>query len=159
MGLAKIEERYTTVLKDYKRHPDGQTRWEREVFAYKELSWATPELICSNPRWLEVERLTPILSLSRDQSIRYKKPLRELLQAVHEAGWWHGDCVLVNVVVHPTRGPLLIDWEGLSPAVGSVSYDLYGAHAAGVEPGWKVEGGDGVSWRGPWDVCPGKYWG
>lgn len=158
MGLATVDKRFTTVLKDYKDHPDGQVRWEREVFAYTELSWATPTLIVSNPRWLEMERLTPILALGRDQSRRYEKPLRDLLQALHDAGWWHTDCALVNVVIHPVRGPLLIDWEGMSPAVGSVSYDLYGASAAGVAPGWEVRGGDGVSWKGPWDECPGRYW-
>ena len=156
MSRAKIDLRAFTVLKDY---PEREhERWEREWFAYRELDFATPKLLCGNPRWIEMERLTPIMDLGPDRSRKYMKPLRELVQAVHEAGWWHGDIALVNVVVHPVRGPLLIDWENMRPAVGSVSYDLYGAAAAGVEPFWKVPGGVGVWWGGPWEFCPGSYW-
>ena len=46
----------------------------------------------------------------------------------------------------------------MRPAVGPVSYDLYGPAAAGVEPLWKVPGGAGVWWGGPWEFCPGNYW-
>lgn len=153
---AQIDIRENTVLKDYPEHE--HERWEREWFAYHELEFATPKLLCGNPRWLEMERLTPIQELGPDASRKYQEPLRELVQAVHDAGWWHGDIALCNVVVHPYRGPLLIDWENMRPAVSEVSYDLYGAAAAGVDPFWKVKGADGVSWRGPWDFCPGPYW-
>lgn len=159
MGLATIEIRHTTVLKDYLHHPEaGQARWANEIRAYTELDWATPKLHCSGEWWLETERLTPILDLAYDQTLRYRNPLRDLVQAVHDAGWWHCDIALINVVVHPVRGPLLIDWEGMTPATGPVSYDLYGARAAGVEQSWPVKGGDGVSWMGPWEMCPGRYW-
>lgn len=158
MGLARIEPRYTTVLKDYRDHADGQQRWQNEITAYTQLGWAAPKLLCSNPYWLEMERCTPILDLTRDQSTKYRQPLRDLLQAIHDAGYWHRDISLVNVVIHPARGPLLIDWENLTPATGSISYDLYGARLAGVEPAWDAPGGNGVWWGGPWDTCPGLYW-
>lgn len=156
MSSATIDLRYQTVLKDYpaKEHE----RWEREVWAYQNLSFATPELKWHNERWLEMERLTPLLELPRDLSVKYREPLRELVVAIHEAGWWHCDISLVNVVLHPVRGPLLIDWENLRERTSDVSYDLYGAGPAGIEPAWQVEGGNGVHWNGPWKNCPGPYW-
>lgn len=156
MGLARTELRYTTVLKDFK--DTDRSRYFRELQAYTELEWATPKLMYHGEFWLEMERLTPILEMTPDQSVKYRQPLRELLQAVHDAGWWHSDCALVNVVVHPYRGPLLIDWENLAPASGAVSYDLYGARAAGVVSPWPVKGGEGVWWGGPWEMCAGRYW-
>ena len=156
MSGATLDMRFTSVLKDYPAHQ--HERWEREVFAYQNLAFATPGLLCHNERWLEMERLTPILDLGPGKSRKYAEPLRALLQRVHDAGWWHGDAALVNVVIHPVRGPLLIDWENMRPAQGSISYDLYGARSAGVTPFWEVPGGDGVFWGGPWSTCPGRYW-
>jgi len=156
MGLARVEQRFTTVLKDYK--DASRDRYFKELTAYTEMPWATPELKWHGEFWLEMERLTPILDLTPEQSIRYREPLRNLLQRVHDAGYWHGDCALVNVVIHPVRGPLLIDWENLMPAAGPVSLDLYGAKAAGAPAPWPVPDGNGVWWGGPWDMCPGRYW-
>lgn len=156
MGKATVDIRFTSVLKDFK--DTDRTRYHKEVTAYTQLDWATPKLIVHNEYWIETERLTPILDLYPDQAKKYKQPLRELLQAVHDAGWWHMDCALVNVVIHPMRGPLLIDWENLTPSQSEVSYDLYGARAAGVHTPWPVPGDDGVWWGGPWDMCPGKWW-
>lgn len=156
MGTARVEKRFTTVLKDFKdTHRD---RYYREVEAYEKIPWATPKMEVHGEFWIEMERLTPILDLDYEQTLKYEKPLRDLLQRVHDAGYWHGDCALVNVVIHPVRGPLLIDWENLRPASGDVSYDLYGATLAGTEPFWDVPGGEGVWWGGPWDMSPGRYW-
>src|SRR5690625_962607 len=157
MSSSKLDFRWLTVLKDYpeKEHE----RWEREVWAYQNLSWATPKLDGFNPRWIEMERLVPILDLPYDVARKYRDPLRELLVALHNEGWWHCDVALVNVVIHPTRGPLLIDWENLRERTGEVSYDLYGARLAGIDPAWPVEGGEGVWWGGPWDMCPGPFFG
>ena len=157
MSDATLDSRFTSVLKDYPAHQ--HERWEREVWAYQNLSFATPELWWHNERWLEMERLTPILELGPERSRKYAGPLRELLQRLHNEGWWHCDVSLVNVVVHPARGPLLIDWENLRPAEGNVSYDLYGARSAGVPQRWKVPGDNGVFWGGPWRNCPANYWG
>jgi len=158
MGFARVEMRYTSVLKDYK--DTDRTRYYKELRAYTELDWATPKLLCHNEYWIEVERLTPILSMTREQSRKYREPLRELLQAIHDAGWWHCDCTLTNVVVHPVRGPLLIDWENLTPANGPVSYDLYGAKAAGHPQAWPDDSdGNGVWWGRGRETDPGRYWG
>lgn len=156
MGLATVEKRFQTVLKDFK--DTDRSRYFRELKAYEDLPWATPKLVCHGEFWIEMERCTPILNLSKEQSDRYTEPLRELVQRVHDAGWWHCDICLVNVVIHPVRGPLLIDWENMQPANGPVSYDLYGPSTAGVEPSWNVDGGNGVWWGGPWSTCPGPYW-
>jgi len=152
MSGASLDFRHLTVLKDYgeKEHE----RWEREVFAYQNIPWATPTLDGFNPRWLEMERLVPLLDLPYDVSVKYRDPLRELLVALHEEGWWHCDVALCNVVIHPVRGPLLIDWKNLRERTSDVSYDLYGARLAGV-----TEGDNGVWWGGPWDMCPGPYFG
>ena len=157
MGLARVEERFTTVLKDYK--DADRERYNFELYAYQFLSWATPELFCHGEFWIEMERLTPILDLGPDRSRKYRDPLRRLLSRLHETGWWHCDVDLVNVVVHPVRGPLLIDWENLREAEGSISYDLYGADTAGVEPAWGGHGGSGVWWNSLSPTSPGNYWG
>lgn len=155
MGVAAVDVRYTSVLKDFLLDEPDHEGYFRELKAYTELEWATPKLLVHNEYWLEVERLTPILDLGPDRSRKYAQPLRELLQAVHEAGWWHRDTALTNVVVHPARGPLLIDWEWLTEASGSVSYDLYSHAAAGVDPAWS-------DWSASWwtggKYAPGKYW-
>lgn len=156
MGHARIEKRVTTVLKDYAG--TDRSRYFKEVTAYTDLDWATPELKWHGEFWIEVERLTPILEITPSQSKKYEKPLRDLLQAVHEAGYWHGDCDLVNVVLHPVRGPLLIDWENLSESSGEVSYDLYGASAAGIPELWETKNGEGVYWSGTSPTCPANYW-
>lgn len=156
MGTARVELRDNTVLKDYK--DTDHDRYWKEITAYTEIPWATPTLLYHGEHWIETERLTPVLDLPPATSLKYRAPLRDLLQRVHDAGWWHGDCSLVNVVIHPTRGPLLIDWENLMPADGPISLDLYGARAAGRKAPWPVAGGDGVWWGGPWDNCPGRYW-
>src|SRR5690625_3429310 len=79
MSSSKLDFRWLTVLKDYpeKEHE----RWEREVWAYQNLSWATPKLDGFNPRWIEMERLVPILDLPYDVARKYRDPLRELLVA------------------------------------------------------------------------------
>lgn len=156
MGHARIEERFTTVLKDYAG--TDRARYFKEIEAYKKLDWATPQLMYHGEFWLEMERLVPILDLTPAQSKKYEKPLRDLLQSVHSAGYWHGDCDLVNVVIHPVRGPLLIDWENLTPSSGEVSYDIFGARAAGIDELWSTESGDGVHWYGSSPTCPGNYW-
>lgn len=157
MGLARVEERFTTVLKDYK--DTDRERYNFELYAYQSLSWATPELFCHGEFWIEMERLTPILDLGPDRSRKYRDPLRRLLSRLHESGWWHCDTDLLNVVVHPVRGPLLIDWETLREAEGPISYDLYGADTAGVEPTPVGHSGSDVWWNGPSPTSPGNYWG
>ncbi|QBJ00918.1 hypothetical protein Henu3_gp90 [Mycobacterium phage Henu3 PeY-2017] len=154
MGLATITIHRRTVHKQF----TNQIAWEKELQAYRTMPWATPKLIDFGPMWIETERCTPILNLHPNWSRRYAEPLWDLLAAIHAAGWWHCDPCLINVVVHPDRGVLLIDFENLTLATGDRSYDLYGARAAGVEPAWHGPGPDGVHWGGPWDTCPGPYW-
>jgi|SRR5690606_26108786 len=158
MGLARVDIRQETVLKDFLKHPDGPARYKREVDAYTEIPWACPKLLWHSERWLEVERLQPLIDLGPDLSRKYCEPLRELLQAIHDAGWWHMDVDLINAVIHPTRGVLLIDWENFSQARTNVSYDLYGARAAGVPSPWKAKGPDGVWWGSSSPTSPKNYW-
>jgi len=155
MSHARVDMRFTTVHKVYP--PAEREQWQREIFAYTNLDFATPALDGWGDCWLEMERCAPILELLPEQSVKYRQGLRDLLARLHEAGWWHRDVDLVNVVIHPARGPLLIDFENLTRAEGPVSYDLYGAQAAGMTP-WPGKGLDGVHWHGPTDTCPGRYW-
>jgi len=154
MGLATITIHQRTVHKQFHQ----QTAWEKELHAYQTLPWATPKLINHGHMWIETERCTPILNLHPNWSRRYAEPLWDLLTCIHQSGWWHCDPCLINVVIHPDRGALLIDFENLTPATGDRSYDLHGARAAGVQPAWHGLGPDGVHWGGPWDTCPGPYW-
>jgi len=132
----------------------------REVLAYVEMPWATPAIQWNGALWLEMERCTPILDYPVSQSKQWAKPLRRLVERVNKAGWWHCDLSLVNVVVHPQRGPLLIDWEHLSPALSPVSYDLYGAQAAGVPPKHpKIPGDTGACWNALAQYSPRTVWG
>src|SRR5690606_23146866 len=89
MGDATIDIRFTSVLKDFKGAE--RVRYHREVEAYTAMPWATPQMIVHNEFWIEMERLTPILDISYQQSVKYRDPLRKLLQRVHDAGYWHGD--------------------------------------------------------------------
>jgi hypothetical protein len=154
--MATLEDRYLTIHKLYPR--SSRARAAREVEAYKALPWATPRLSCSGDGWLEMERCTPLLDLLPRQTLKYREPLRELVKAVNAAGWWHRGVTLDNVVVHPVRGVLLIDWEISCRAESDVSYDLYGARAAGTPETRGQHQPDGVWWGGPLDTCPGRWW-
>lgn len=156
MGLAKVDIRETTVLKDYK--DTDRDRYHKELKAYSELDFATPRLLWHGEFWIEMERCLPILDIDKKKSRDHIDSLRNLLQKIHDAGYWHCDVDLVNVVVHPIRGVLLIDWENLMPSKGDISYDLYGAQLAGVQPAWEGKGIDGVSWRSESKTSPKNYW-
>lgn len=157
MSHAQINLRYDTVEKIYPR--DEALKWGREIEVYTQIPWATPQLMWWGDCWLEMERCLPILELGPEASVKYRQPLRDLLQKVHEAGYWHRDIDLVNVVVHPTRGVLIIDWENMCRSSGDVSYDLYGARTAGVKPAWfGKKGPDGQFWHGWSKTSPDNYW-
>ena len=156
MGEAQVDLRPTTVHKVYPEHL--RFKAQHETFFYTELDWATPKLLYSGEGWLETERLTPILELPKDLSRKYEKPLRDLVSAVNDAGFWHCDVCLVNVVIHPMRGPLLVDWENARASESEISYDLYGAELAGAEVTYEPHRPNGVWWDGPWRTCPGVYW-
>jgi len=144
-----------TVKKVYPN--EERVGWEREMLAYHRIAWACPQLIGHGRFWLEIERLTPILDLGPEESRLYAKPLWNLLQKLHDCGYWHRDVSLVNVVICPKRGPLLIDWENLCERQSDVSYDLYGPRVAQVQEAWKTNG-NGVWWNSGWSVCPGRWW-
>src|SRR5690606_36591807 len=107
--MAQVDRRPTTVHKVYPEHL--RFKAQHEIFFYTELDWAAHKLLYSRDGWQETERLTPILQLHKDLSREYEAPLRDLVSGVNDAGFWHCDVWLVNVVIHPMRGPLLIDWE------------------------------------------------
>lgn len=133
---------------------------DREVAAYQALPWAAPKLLWHTDSEICVERCTPITDLPPDPADAVA--LRRLLGRVHEAGWVHGDVSLINVVKHPTRGPLLIDWETAGPAdTSQPSYDLFGAEASGC-PQVRIpphQRSHGVWWGGPSQRSPLAWWG
>ena len=132
----------------------------REILAYLELPWATPAIQWNGGLWLEIERCTPILEYPPERSRQWAGQLKDVITRVNQAGWWHRDVSLVNVVIHHERGPLLIDWEHLSPALSGVSYDLYGAEKAGAanqHP--KIPGGTGACWNALAQYSPRTVWG
>jgi hypothetical protein len=133
--------------------------FEKELMLYNELSFACPKLLDAYGNTLVIERCAPILDV--DYNIRYKDQLWNLLGEIHTAGWWHADIALRNVVVHPERGVLLIDWESAIKATSDVSYDQWGAVAAGY-PEHKINRINtrptGIYWFFDWNECPNKYW-
>ena len=149
----RVEFTDTTVVKTY-QDPD---RYHTELAAYTQLSDFTPRLLDHDDtsHTLVAERCIPILEIPRWESVVYRKPLWELLQGLHEAGWWHRDACLVNVVVHYGR-PLLIDWENACPATAPDSYDLWGATTIGVESAWGHP--YSVHWHNLCRCCPAQYW-
>src|SRR5690606_12526462 len=80
MGLAAVDIRESTVLKDYK--DTDRDRYRKEVHAYTELEFATPRLICHNEYWIEMERCLPILNIDKEKSREYIEPLRNLLHRI-----------------------------------------------------------------------------
>src|SRR5690606_41561376 len=106
--MAQVDLRPTTVHKVYPEHL--RFKAQHEIFVYTELDWATPKLLYSGEGWLETERLTTILELPKDLSRKYEKPLRDLVRAVNDAGFWHCEVCLLNWVMHPMLGSLLIEW-------------------------------------------------
>ena len=137
----------------YKKYPSSaRSGFECELFAYTELSEFTPRLIDHGDLWILVEGCTPLVYYRPEDSFWLVDRLKNLYQRLHDAGYWHRDCAVVNVVVHPERGPLLIDFEHLTSAVSDVSYDLQGPAAAGVLPAW---GGD---WGDMWWGSEESHW-
>jgi len=114
------------VIKQYKNHTQGAELFRREYTAHKRLWWATPKVIAAYGMEFMTERLPSILSIPVEESRQYKEHLYWLVDHIHREGYWHGNIDLQNVVIHPTRGPLLINWEGLTVASGAESYDLFG---------------------------------
>lgn len=80
--------------------------------------------------------------------------LWRLLEDLHEAGWWHCDVCLINVVVTDDGRPLLIDWENARPATAAESFDLWGT-TVGAQSEWAIA----VHWFNQCRQCPSWYWG
>src|SRR5690606_344775 len=78
--------------------------------------------------------------------------LWESIERLASRGARHGDVNLANVVRHPTRGLLLIDWEKATLHQG-VSQDLF------PDPPLDPELKNLVCWDGPWGCCPGVIFG
>ena len=144
-----------TVVKHYQ--PGTEILGVHEVWYYHVIPWATPALLNYGPGWIEIERCTPLLDLDRETARSYRNNLWNLLNSIHEVGFWHRDIILRNVVVHPQRGILRIAWETATTATSSVSYDLSGAQAAGVESAHPARSLDGVWWGAPEDLSPRVY--
>lgn len=133
-------------------------RLATEVAAYRACGWAAPRMLWATGEAICVERCTPLTKAPRDPL--HAAELRQLLRCLHATGWNHRDVNVSNLVLHPVRGVLLIDWETAGPA-GPSSYDLHGASAAGF-PAVELpphQRPDGVWWGGPGPLAPSIYWG
>ncbi|AIM49893.1 kinase [Mycobacterium phage Ariel] len=156
MGIAAtVEYTDTTVIKTYL--PEFADRYRLERIGYAKLADVAPRLLDFDDEKLQlvVERHIPILYIDRADSVQYRQPLWELIQGVHDAGWWHRDTCLVNVVVDHGQ-PLLIDFENLAPATGASSYDLYGAVRVDAHAAWGHP--YSVHWFNNCPRCPERYW-
>lgn len=152
-------------LSDYviKRH-ESKFLFIQELIGYTNCHWAAPKLLGVDVEKLElrVERCTPLIEIPPNPS--HAKDAWDKLQALHDSGWNHRDAAALNMVLHPTRGVLLIDWETVYevPCVeDSLSFDLYGATNTYVDPEWVAEHlrPDGVWWHSGRPHDPGVWWG
>lgn len=155
MGVATVNIYKNRVTKTFA--PGDREKFEKELTAYKSIPFAAPKLLGYHDTTLIIEKCIPLLELEKDK--RHRQQLWNLLQDIHNAGFWHKAIALRNVVMHPVRGILLIDFEESCKATSDVSYDLYGAVAAKFK-GYIKEGAkpNGIWWGFDWDECPEKYW-
>lgn len=146
------------IVKQYP--PEREHNFRNELYFYRHYPRFCPELLMYDEtnRILVIEKCYPIIEVPN--SIMYKQPLWDLLELFHKSGANHRDISLVNVVVHNTRGVLLIDFEHATEKIGTKSIDLFGCIEAGV----KNEIGDcygpnGIWWHGTHHDCtPGRFW-
>lgn len=151
------EFRATTVVKRYPR--EIRHRLRNEIAAYRAVPWAAPKLLWATHDAICMQRLRPVIGYP--PQIAHARQLRALLLRLHEAGWNHRDVAVSNVVVHPRRGVLLIDWETSGPVdPARPSYDLHGAWAAGVPLGDipRHQRPDGVWWGYDGPHAPATFW-
>ena len=121
-----------------KKHADP-VRFAEELRFYLLVPWAAPELHDFGPDWLEIEHVR-----GRRPEAADKPALRALLDALHTEGVNHRDAHTKNVVMHPSRGPLLIDWEFATDKPGVLSYDLHGPQPSCRQPA--EQGGPPMWW-------------
>ncbi len=150
---------HNTITKVYP--PEDTDKYRKELFFYQNFQGFAPKLIAFGKNALIMEKCTPIMEI--EGSARYAEQLLELLQRLHEAGANHRDIALSNVVVKDDK-VLLIDWESATTDISKISVDLRGAREAGVPPLKSPNPEtdyteDGIWWNGPWEHCPGPYWG
>lgn len=141
----RVSHLLNSYLKQYP--PEYEDRFNNEVFAYTNLSEFTPKLLAVGDDHLLIEGLTPLISLHPKDTVQIRDDVRDLLQRLHDSGYWHRDASVI------------IDFEHLiERSNDQVSYDLFGAYAAGAQPTWG-EDPDGVWWGSestPWS--PHMWW-
>jgi tRNA A-37 threonylcarbamoyl transferase component Bud32 len=146
-----IIKKYTERLRE---------RFQNELIIYQSFPEYAPDLIAFDEERLIliIEKCTPILDIPDNE--KYRDELWNLLEALHNEGVNHRDVSLVNVVVHDTRGVLLIDFEHATFDIGTKSIDLYGCIEAGVPNTiGDVYGENGIWWGGNHhNLTPGQYW-
>lgn len=140
--------------KEFDDSPEGQHAFFREAFFYANYSDFAPQLISAEHLTLSIEKCVPLIrnsaycgSPSQDAA-----ELWGLVNRLARRGARHGDINLANVVRHPSRGLLLIDWEKASLHRG-VSQDLF------PDPPLDPVEKNLVCWDGPWACCPGLVFG
>lgn len=154
-----------TILSDtvVKTHHD-RDRFTNELIGYTNNYWAAPRVVDVDLEnmVLVTEKCVPLDKIPPD--LEHRNQLRRLLEDLHSSGWNHRDCAILNAVLHPKRGVLLIDWEScwkIPEAGAGLSYDLFGARASGY-PGSDIpldQMPDGVWWGGKRWCDPLVWWG
>lgn len=146
-----------------KRH-GSRFLFTQELIGYANCYWVAPRLLGMDPERLElyVERCVPLVEVDPDPT--HARDAWDKLLRLHETGWNHRDASVWNMVLHPSRGVLLIDWETVYevPCIrNSKSYDLYGAASTCVDPEWVTPSmrPEGVWWGSGRPRDPGVWWG
>ena len=157
---AIIDIRDNVVIKTHK----DRGRFTSELIGYANCYWAAPELLSVDMRRMQltIEKCVPIDQIPKDRQHAFQA--RQLLANLHESGWNHRDCAVINMVMHENRGILLIDWETVwlvPDPENQLSCDLYGALAAGFDQNQIPikQRPNGVWWGSGRASDPGVYWG
>lgn len=144
-----------------KTHKD-RDRFTNELVGYAQCHWAAPRLVRVDVAnmVLVIEKCKPMTQVSKKRA--HAIQARKLLEDLHSSGWNHRDCAVENMVLHKTRGVLLIDWETAwcVPDTEAPSCDLYGALAAGFDQESIPikQRPNGVWWGSGRETDPGVWW-
>lgn len=136
----------------------------QELIGYANCHWISPKILGVDmaSKTIVIERCVPLTQLP--PNLDHARQAWDRLQQLHESGWNHRDCSVLNMVLHPTRGVLLIDWETVwqvPDVTNSLSYDLHGASYTDVPADWVpiwVQP-EGIWWGAGRPHDPGRWWG
>lgn len=146
----------TTRGEVVKRFTDPM-RCAREVMFYTAVPWACPTMISHTDDTLTVELLPTAVELADWKPVAATRTLLERLHANHVH---HRDVHAKNLVRAADGSPRLIDWETATIRQTTMSYDLHGPDASGIEKPEEHDGYQAQWWdSGATGFALGRWFG